>query len=145
LFTSFKDRRSPKTNLKVDGIAGIVKRVAVRAGVESRIHMRVAVRAGVEKRIHMHPHKFRHLRASQLAEAGWNEPMLRQFFGWSKSSKMPATYIHMSQRSMNNRYYQMYGMAEADEKKDFTLEQPAICGRKRISHWSNRQFAASAE
>lgn len=114
LFTSFKDRRSPKTNLKVAGIAGIVKRTAVRAGVENRIHM--------------HPHKLRHLRASQLAEAGWNEPMLRQFFGWSKSSKMPATYIHMSQRSMNNRYYQMYGIAEADEKKDFTLEQPAVCG-----------------
>jgi len=126
LFTSFKDRRSPKTNLKVDGIAGIVKRVAVRAGVESRIHM--------------HPHKFRHLRASQLAEAGWNEPMLRQFFGWSKSSKMPATYIHMSQRSMNNRYYQMYGMAEADEKKDFTLEQPAICGECGVKNPHGYRF-----
>ena len=126
LFTSFKDRSSPKTNLKVAGIAGIVKRVAVRAGVESRIHM--------------HPHKFRHLRASQLAEAGWNEPMLRQFFGWSKSSKMPATYIHMSQRSMNNRYYQMYGMAEADEKKDFTLEQPAVCSECGVQNPHGYRF-----
>jgi hypothetical protein len=39
-----------------------------------------------------------------VAEMDWNEPMLRQFFGWSKTSKMPAIYIHMSQKAMNERY-----------------------------------------
>lgn len=115
LFTSFSDRRTPRTNLKADGIAAIVRRVAIRTNVE--------------KRIHMHPHKFRHLRASQLAELGWNEPMLKQFFGWSKTSKMPAIYIHMSQKSMNNRYYQMYGKAGTEDAEQQILEEPRTCSK----------------
>jgi integrase len=82
LFVSFADRKTPKSNLKVASIETIVRKVSERAGVS--------------KRIRVHPHIFRHARASQLAELGWNEPMLRQYFGWSKTSSMPATYIHMS-------------------------------------------------
>jgi len=115
LFTSFADRRTPRTNLKADGIAEIVRRVALRADFQGRIHM--------------HPHKFRHLRASQLAELGWNEPMLKQFFGWSKTSRMPAIYIHMSQKSMNNRYYQMYGKVSPEEAEQQNLEEPRTCSR----------------
>lgn len=115
LFTSFVNLRTPNANLKVDGIGTVVRRAAMRAGVE--------------KRIHVHPHKFRHLRASQLAEAGWNEPMLRQYFGWAKGSKMPATYIHMTQKSMNNRYYQMYGKFDSEEKKPQMFEEPNVCSK----------------
>lgn len=126
LFTSFVDRRTPKTNLKVDGIATVVRRAAMRAGVEGRVHV--------------HPHKFRHLRASQLAELGWNEPMLRQFFGWSKASKMPATYIHMSQKSMNNRYYQMYGKAGPEESEQRILQEPKRCSKCGIHNPSGYRF-----
>ena len=126
LFTSFVDRRKPKTNLKVDGIATVLRRVAIRAGVEERIHM--------------HPHKFRHLRASQLAEAGWNEPVLRQYFGWAKGSKMPATYIHMTQKSMNNRYYQMYGKVEAEEEKLQMLEEPKACSECGMQNPNGYRF-----
>ncbi len=115
LFISFVDRRTPKTNLKVDGIAAIVRNVATRAGVE--------------KRIHIHPHKFRHFRASQLAELGWNEPMLRQYFGWTKTSPMPTIYIHMSQKSMINRYYQMYGKAVPQEAKEQNVGEPKACSK----------------
>jgi len=114
LFISFVDRRTPKTNLKVDGIAAIVRNVAPRGGVEERIHV--------------HPHKFRHFRASQLAELGWNEPMLRQYFGWSKTSQMPTIYIHMSQKSMVSRYYQMYGKVAPQEAKEQNVEEPKTCG-----------------
>ncbi len=126
LFTSFADRRTPKTNLKADGIAAVIRRVAIRAGLEERIHM--------------HPHKFRHLRASQLAELSWNEPMLKQFFGWSKTSKMPATYIHMSQKSMNNRYYQMYGKAGPEEAEQQTLEEPRTCSKCGIQNPNGYRF-----
>lgn len=126
LFTSLVDRRTPKTNLKTDGIAGIVRRVATRAGLDERIHM--------------HPHKFRHFRASQLAELSWNEPMLRQFFGWSKTSKMPAIYIHMSQKSMNNRYYQMYGKADPLEAKQQNLEEPKTCSECGVRNPSGYRF-----
>ena len=113
LFTTFSNSQVLKSNLKVAGIGTIVRRVAIRSGVE--------------KRIHMHTHKFRHFRASQLAELGWNEMMLRQYFGWSKISTMPATYIHMSQKSMNNRYYQMYGKAVPEQDKQLNLEESTTC------------------
>lgn len=126
LFTSFVNRGTPKTNLKVDGIGTVVRRTAVRTGVEQRIHM--------------HPHKFRHLRASQLAEAGWNEPMLRQYFGWSKSSKMPTTYIHMTHRSLDQRYYQMYGKAESKEQKPQMLEEPKVCSECGMQNPNGYRF-----
>jgi len=115
LFISFAVRTSPKANLKTGSIAGIIKMVAERTRVT--------------KRIHMHPHKFRHFRASQLAELGWNEPMLRQYFGWSKTSNMPAVYIHMSQKSMNNRYYQMYGKASPQDSNQHNLKEPENCSK----------------
>lgn len=113
LFISLAVRTAPKANLKTGSIAGIIKMVAGRTRVT--------------KRIHMHPHKFRHFRASQLAELGWNEPMLRQYFGWLKTSNMPAIYIHMSQKSMNNRYYQMYGKIDPQEAKEQNIEEPKTC------------------
>jgi len=113
LFISFAVRTSPKSNLKTGSIAEIVKMTAERTNVT--------------KRIHMHPHKFRHFRASQLAELGWNEPMLKQYFGWSKTSNMPAIYIHMSQKSMNNRYYQMYGKTAPEGAREQNLEEPKTC------------------
>jgi len=116
VFTSYANMRQ-KTNLKIDGIGGIVRQVAIRAEVE--------------KRIHVHPHLFRHLRASQLAETGWNEMMLRQYFGWSKSSNMPAVYIHLSKKALNAKYYEMYGQVVQVEKSPIALSgilKCAICG-----------------
>ena len=126
LFTSYVDERVKKTNLKVAAIGVIVKKVACRAGID--------------KRIHMHSHKFRHFRASQLAELGWNEMMLRQYFGWSKTSNMPAIYIHMSQKSMNNRYYQMYGKAKPAESKEHNLEGPKNCRKCGLRNPTGYRF-----
>jgi integrase len=126
LFVSFADRRTPKSNLKVAGIGGIVTKVAERAGVN--------------KRIRVHPHLFRHFRASQLAELGWNEAMLRQFFGWSKTSSMPATYIHMSQKSLNDKYYQMYGKAGPKKEKPQMLEEPKACSKCGVQNPTGYRF-----
>jgi len=126
LFVRFINHAMPKTNLKVDGVARVVRLAAIRSGVE--------------KRIHVHPHLFRHLRASQLAEMGWNEPMLRQFFGWSKTSKMPATYIHMSQNAMNERYYQMYGKANHKAKPLSALKTSAACPNCGVQNPSGYRF-----
>jgi len=126
LFTSFAFRISPRANLKTNSITGIIGLVTARTGLD--------------KRIRMHPHKFRHFRASQLAELGWNEPMLRQFFGWTKASKMPALYIHMSQKSMVNRYYQMYGKAAPEEAGQQILEEPKTCSRCGIRNPSGYRF-----
>jgi integrase len=113
LFVSYVGPKTGKTNLKVSSIEGIVRKAAKRAGVSDRIRI--------------HPHIFRHARASQLAELGWNEPMLRQYFGWSKTSHMPATYIHMSQSAMHSRYYQMYGKTIPMGNRSSVLDKPTKC------------------
>lgn len=113
LFVNPGRRDGPVTNLGIYGISAIVRRVARRSDVE--------------KRIHVYPHLFRHLRATQLAEAGWNEMMLREYFGWSKISNMPAVYIHLSRRSLSDKYYQMYGKVKPESKKIQMFEEPKVC------------------
>lgn len=115
VFVSYINRSTAKANLKVASIQGIVKKAAKRAGVE--------------KRIHIHPHIFRHARASQLAELNWSEMMLRKYFGWSKTSKMPARYIHMSQKSLNNRYFAMHGKVVPEVKEHQRAGQPNVCSK----------------
>jgi len=114
LFVNPDRRNGMVTNLMASGISRIVRRVARRSDTE--------------KRIHVYPHIFRHLRATQLAEAGWNEMMLREYFGWSRISNMPAIYIHMSRRSLSDKYYQMYGKVEPEPKKTQIFEEPKVCG-----------------
>jgi len=43
----------------------------------------------------LYPHFLRHSRLTELALTGINEPQLRVFAGWSKSSKMAAVYFHI--------------------------------------------------
>jgi len=126
LFVSNISPKIYKTNLKVHSIEGIVKKAANRAGITSRIRV--------------HPHIFRHARASQLAELGWNEPMLRQYFGWSKTSHMPATYIHMSQSAMHNRYYQMYGKTIPEVDRPSNQDKPTKCTGCSIQNPTGYRF-----
>lgn len=55
-------------------------------------------KAGICKPIN--PHLFRHSRATECAENGWTEDLMRSYFGWGADSKMPSTYIHRSKKSI---------------------------------------------
>lgn len=48
------------------------------------------------------PYILRHSRATFLAKMNWKEAMLREFFGWSKTSDKPAIYIHLSGRDLDS-------------------------------------------
>ena len=52
---------------------------------------------------HRSPHDWRHSAATRDAENGWNEAQLRAKYGWSKNSRMPAHYVHLSQRNVEER------------------------------------------
>jgi integrase len=69
-------------------------------------------RAGVSTRVH--PHAFRHARATDRAREGFTEMELRIMFGWSKSSNMPATYIHLSGADVKKKILQKAGLVEKD-------------------------------
>ena len=54
-------------------------------------------------RKHRSPHDWRHTAATRDAENGWNEAQLRAKYGWSRNSRMPAHYVHLSQRNLEER------------------------------------------
>lgn len=57
--------------------------------------------AGITKNIT--PYIFRHSRATNLAQF-LTEMELRHYFGWTKDSTMPGTYIHLSGKDIDNKY-----------------------------------------
>ncbi|MFA4859190.1 tyrosine-type recombinase/integrase [Methanoregula sp.] len=77
-------------------------------------------RGEVNKRVH--PHGFRHARATDKAREGYTEMELRIMFGWSKSSNMPATYIHLSGADVKQKILQKAGL----------IEQPAQAGDRPL-------------
>ncbi len=57
-------------------------------------------KAGIKKRVY--PHLFRHTRATHLAKY-LTESELKAYFGWSKYSNMPAIYVHLSSRDVDEK------------------------------------------
>jgi site-specific recombinase XerD len=74
-------------------------------------------KAGIVKRVH--PHLFRHSRATFMARH-LTEFQMNQYFGWVQGSGMPATYVHMSGRDVDNAILTMNGIA-LDEKKEVKI------------------------
>ena len=72
----------------------------------------IAKRAGVTKRIH--PHGFRHGRCTDCATV-YTEPQMRQKFGWSSDSSMPAVYVHLSARDVEKTDLMRAGLLEEEE------------------------------
>lgn len=61
----------------------------------------------------LNPHLFRHSRLTELASnRKLNEPQLRKFAGWSKSSDMPSIYFHLDDSSIRNEI-----ISQATDKK----------------------------
>jgi site-specific recombinase XerD len=80
-------------------------------------------RAGVDKP--SNPHHYRHSRASFLANE-MTEAQLCEWFGWVQGSDVPARYVHLSGRDIDNAYDQMHGLYEPedDEAEPDVLECP---------------------
>jgi len=76
-------------------------------------------RAGIDKP--SNPHHYRHSRASELATE-LKEAQLCEWFGWAQGSDVPARYVHLSGRDIDNAYDQMHGLYEPDEEE----QQPDV-------------------
>jgi len=81
--------------------------------------------AGIKKRVN--PHAFRHARATHLANR-LTEAQMKQYFGWTQSSDMAGTYVHLSGRDVDNALLQMHGLAKEDNSKEKVLKLK-ICSR----------------
>ncbi|KXB08102.1 hypothetical protein AKJ58_00945 [candidate division MSBL1 archaeon SCGC-AAA385D11] len=83
----------------------------------SRILKKLAEKEGIEKRVH--PHLLRHSRATHLAAHCVNEAQLREIFGWTRNSNMPAIYMHLSGRDTDTAILNLYGIDSGSEKNKF--------------------------
>lgn len=71
------------------------------------------------------PHHYRHSRASYLANE-MTEAQLCEWFGWVQGSDVPARYVHLSGRDIDNAYDQIHGLYEPedDEQEPEVIECP---------------------
>ncbi len=84
-------------------------------GFTCRLLNELAVKAGIKKAVN--PHAFRHSRATFMAKH-LKEPEMREFFGWGKDSEMPAVYVHLSGRDVDNSVLAVYGIKEAAKSSE---------------------------
>jgi integrase len=87
---------------------------------------RAAKRAGIKKRIY--PHLFRHSRATFLARH-LTESQMKQYLGWTQSSKMAGIYVHLSGRDTEEAILALNGI-KTKEKNELKEElKPRKCAK----------------
>jgi len=70
--------------------------------------------AGIKKKVN--PHNFRHSRATHLANK-LPEAVMKEFFGWTQSSKMASVYLHLSGEIVKDTVLnKVYGFEETKEE-----------------------------
>ncbi len=84
----------------------------------SEIIKRLSKLAGINKKIYCH--LFRHSRATFLANK-LTESQLKQLFGWTAGSDMPATYVHLSGRDIDDALLKLNSAFEEKREKEAKL------------------------
>ena len=101
----------------------------------SAILKNAAKKANIRKRVY--PHLLRHSRATFLASK-MSEASMKQYFGWTQSSKMAATYIHMSGKDTDRAILEASGI-EIEKDKSESITKPKKCGKcKTINEVTNK-------
>lgn len=90
----------------------LLQKIAIRAGV------RTYMKNGYTQS-EIHPHIFRHSAASRLATK-MTEATMKKYFGWTMSSDMPATYIHLNGDAIDNEIMRVNGIIPKEEKEEIT-------------------------
>jgi len=95
-----------------------------------RIVKKIAKRAGIEKKVY--PHLLRHSRMTDLA-CQVSESILRSVAGWSKTSKMPSVYVHLSGADVENAILEVEGISKREKKETFKLTECPRCGKTNMA------------
>ncbi len=86
--------------------------------------IKISRKAGINKKIH--PHLFRHSRATYMANY-LTEAQMNQYFGWVQGSGMPAVYVHLSGRDVDDAILKANGFTKPESS-------PTIVPRENITH-----------
>lgn len=95
------------------------------------------MRCGLQKRIHAHI--FRHSRATHLAK-DFTEQELKIIFGWTGSSRMPATYVHLSGADVDKKMLEKRGMIESEAKNGNGNLKPILCANCNVENSPTARF-----
>ncbi|KKG13749.1 hypothetical protein EO94_17920 [Methanosarcina sp. 2.H.T.1A.3] len=93
-------RRGRNKPLKYDAIRMIFKRVAKNAGISKDIYN----------------HLLRHSRSTDLAQY-LTESQMKEHLGWKQDSKMPAIYVHLSGKQIDDAMLRIHGIVKQEDNK----------------------------
>lgn len=138
----FKDRRDAplwvnvhntadtpaEAKLRYDNLRLTLKKRAKEAGI------RPTTTENGRETADVYPHLFRHTRATHLAME-MTEAAMKEYFGWTQNSDMPAKYIHLSGRDIDKEIMRIYGV-EPDEPEPEQQE----CSRCLKTYKGNEQY-----
>ena len=107
----------------------LFKREATRAGIRLR-------HQNGHSKSEVHPHIFRHSRATHLAPR-LSEAVMKEFFGWRQNSDVPARYIHLSGRDVDNEILKLHGI-KTETNSEETKECPRCFRLNRGADFCSR-------
>jgi len=100
------DRKNPYASVWLNvGSRGHHKPMAYES--IRKIIQKAFKRAGIKKRCH--PYIFRHTRITQMAHH-LTEFQMNAYFGWVQGSEMPATYVHISGKDLDEHILKVHGV-----------------------------------
>ena len=88
---------------------------------------RLAERVGLGRRIY--PYMFRHTRLTELAARGMGEYQMKQFAGWTTSSRMAERYIRLGRHAGLQAVLALEGIAEAERPRQEPTLRTLVCPR----------------
>ncbi|MFA5259259.1 MAG: site-specific integrase [Candidatus Pacearchaeota archaeon] len=94
-----------------------------------------ANKAGIKKRVYLH--LLRHTRATRMANM-MSEAAMKQYFGWTQSSKMASIYVHMSGKDTDDAILKANGIEIKKEEFKQCLKPLNCEGCKTINEATNR-------
>lgn len=111
--------------LRITQVQALIKQYAGKAQIKKRVY----------------PHLFRHSRLTHLAKI-LNEMELRIYAGWTKSSKMPATYLHLSGHDVDQKLLGHRGLLEEEEEARIEEKplEPIKCTRCETVNPADAKF-----
>ena len=109
------------------------------AGIAKQISL-IAQRAHVEK--HITPHLFRHSRITHLIQQGYQESIIKKMMWGSISTKMFATYAHLTDTDIDDEIASKNGIATEKPAKEKLLE-PRQCPKCFTINGPTQNFCGS--
>lgn len=104
--------RKPYAPISILSLQAMIYKIAERAGMPDGIS----------------PHSFRHARATHLA-SNLTEAQMKVIFGWTGGSEMPARYVHLSGKDVDDALLALSGIKKDYEVQAISLTAPQPCPR----------------